>query len=80
VERRRDGIVVRGAKLHTTMAVQANEVLAIPTRVLTSEESDWAVAVAVPADAPGLYLINRASSPRERKHLHSPLGQLRFIR
>ncbi len=74
VERRKDGIVVRGAKLHTTMAVQAQEVLAIPTRLLTPEESDWAVAVAVPADAPGLYMINRASAPRERKYLPSPLS------
>jgi aromatic ring hydroxylase len=73
-KRRKDGIVVRGAKIHITMAAQAHEVLAIPTRMLTSEESDWAVAVAVPADAPGLYMINRASSPRERKHLFSPLA------
>jgi aromatic ring hydroxylase len=74
VERKKDGIVVRGAKIHTTMGVYSEEVIAIPTRTLTKEESDWAVAVAVPADTKGLYMINRASAPRQRIYLKSPAG------
>jgi len=74
VERKKDGIIVRGAKNHITMAAHADEIIAIPTRLLTPEEKDWAVAFAVPADAKGLKIVNRASAPRTRKYLASPLS------
>jgi aromatic ring hydroxylase len=61
VERRRDGIVVRGAKAHTTNAIFANEILVIPTRAMTEADADYAVAFAVPADTPGLTMVG---SPR----------------
>jgi aromatic ring hydroxylase len=47
VERRRDGIVVRGAKAHTTMAPVVDELIVIPTRALSEAEGDYAVAFAV---------------------------------
>jgi len=50
VEKRDDGIIVRGAKAHNTIAPYADEIIAIPTRTLTKEEGDWAVAFAIPAD------------------------------
>jgi len=68
------GIVVRGAKRHITVGSYAEEIIVLPTRVMTPEEKDWAVAFAVPGDAPGLYLVNRASAPRPRKHLKAPLA------
>lgn len=74
VDRKRGGIVVRGAKIHITMATQAEEIIAVPTRVMTEQEGDWAVAIGVPADTKGLYLITRATAPRKRKHLHSPMA------
>jgi len=61
VERRRDGIVVRGAKAHTTNAVFSNEVLVLPTRAMGESDADYAVAFAIPANAPGLTMV---SSPR----------------
>jgi len=76
VEKRRDGIVVRGAKNHITMASQADEIIVLPTRTLTPDEGDWAVAFAIPADAEGVKLVNRAVAPRARQHLKSPLGEL----
>lgn len=57
VERRSDGIIVRGAKVHTSVAVNANELIVLPTRAMTSADSDYAVAFAVPVDTPGLTLI-----------------------
>jgi 4-hydroxyphenylacetate 3-monooxygenase/4-hydroxybutyryl-CoA dehydratase/vinylacetyl-CoA-Delta-isomerase len=50
VERKSDGIVVRGAKVHNSEASVADEILVVPTRALLPEEKDWAVAFAIPAD------------------------------
>lgn len=57
VERRSDGIVVRGAKIHTSVSVNANEMIVLPTRAMTPEDADYAVAFAVPIDTPGLTLV-----------------------
>ena len=75
VKRTKDGIVVRGAKCHTTMAVYADEIIVLPTRAMREEEKDYAVAFAIPADMDGVYLINRASAPRQRKHFKSPMSE-----
>lgn len=57
VDRRPDGIVIRGAKTHITGAVNSHEVLVMPTLGLPEEGRDYAVACAVPIDAPGLTLV-----------------------
>lgn len=57
VERREDGIVVRGAKAHTSVSVNANELIVLPTRAMGPEDADYAVAFAIPLDTPGLALI-----------------------
>ena len=57
VDRDADGITVRGAKLHTTAAPSANELICIPGRALGPGDDDYALAFAVPVDAPGLTLI-----------------------
>ncbi|MCO1599926.1 4-hydroxyphenylacetate 3-hydroxylase family protein [Desulfosporosinus nitroreducens] len=73
VERREDGIVVRGAKAHNSIAAYADELIVIPTRALTKEEGDWAVAFAIQADAPGIKLISLPHNHRKRKHLKAPI-------
>ena len=57
VERRPDGIVVRGAKAHQTGSVNSHEFLALPTRDLAQADADYAVAFAVPSDTPGVIHI-----------------------
>jgi 4-hydroxybutyryl-CoA dehydratase / vinylacetyl-CoA-Delta-isomerase len=57
VDRQKDGIVVRGAKAHTTNAIFADEVIALPCRALGEGDGDYAVSFAVPANAPGLRFI-----------------------
>ena len=57
VERRADGIVIRGAKTHITGSVNSHEILVLPTLGLPPEGADWAVACAVPIDAPGLTVV-----------------------
>lgn len=67
VERRPDGIVVRGAKAHQTGMVNSHEVLVMPTIALKPEDKDWAVAFAVPADAEGIFMIYGRQSCDTRK-------------
>ncbi|MDY6794948.1 MAG: 4-hydroxyphenylacetate 3-hydroxylase N-terminal domain-containing protein [Actinomycetota bacterium] len=75
VEKKKDGIVVRGAKAHNSFAPLADEIIAIPTRFLTPEEGDWAVAVAVPGDHPGVKLVCRGARYRDRvSKLAGPLS------
>lgn len=74
VEKKSDGIVVRGAKAHNTIAPYAEEIIVLPTRALTPEESDWAVAFAIPADTEDVHLIVRLANPRPRKHLKAPIA------
>jgi aromatic ring hydroxylase len=55
--RREDGLVVRGAKVHTSCTPYVDEVVVIPTRALGDDEGQWAVAFAVPVATPGLRLF-----------------------
>jgi aromatic ring hydroxylase len=62
VERRDDGIVVRGAKVHNSFAPVVEWINVIPTRRLMPDEGDWAVAFTIPADAPGVKQIVSAAT------------------
>jgi len=68
VEKRSDGIVVRGCKVHITFASVADEILVVPTRALTKEEGDWALAFAVPADHEGVKQVLSPHNMRRRDH------------
>lgn len=76
VEKRDDGIVVRGAKNHITMAANADEIICLPTRALTEKDADYAVAFAVPADTEKVKLITHVANARPRKKLKAPMGEL----
>jgi 4-hydroxybutyryl-CoA dehydratase / vinylacetyl-CoA-Delta-isomerase len=62
VEKRTDGIVVRGAKAHQTGAVNSHEIIVMPTVAMREADRDYAVAFALPSDAPGItYILGRQS-------------------
>jgi 4-hydroxybutyryl-CoA dehydratase/vinylacetyl-CoA-Delta-isomerase len=62
VERKHDGIVVRGCKVHQTGALNSHEVIVMPTRTMRAEDKDYAVSFAVPSDSKGLiYIYGRQS-------------------
>ncbi len=68
VERRADGIMVRGAKLHQTGAVNSHEIIVMPTIGLSPAEADYAVSFAIPADAPGLlYIFGRQTNDTRKE-------------
>lgn len=60
VERRTDGVVVRGTKCHTSVSVNANELIVLPTREMSQEDAGYAIAFAIPINTPGLSLIASA--------------------
>lgn len=72
IEKRSDGIIINGAKAHITMAAIAEEIIVVPTRVMTKEERDWAVAFAIPSDAEGIKLVTLGKYPPKRKKLLAP--------
>ncbi|MBU1276223.1 MAG: 4-hydroxybutyryl-CoA dehydratase [Proteobacteria bacterium] len=62
VEEREDGIVVRGAKAHQTGSLSSHEIIVLPTRALKPDETDFAVAFAVPTDSPGIiHVVGRST-------------------
>ena len=57
VDRQKDGIVVRGAKMHISATPTANELIVSPCRAHREEDKDYAVVFATPINAPGVKLI-----------------------
>lgn len=57
VDRQKDGVIVRGAKMHITAAVCSNEVMVMPCRTHGEEDKDYAVMFATPLNAKGIILI-----------------------
>lgn len=69
--------MVRGAKVHTSITPNANELFVIPTRNLTEADKDYAVSFCIPLNTPGLKQIaspygaghdNRFTHPISSRH------------
>lgn len=74
VERRPDGIVVRGAKAHQTGITNSHEVLVMPTIAMRPGEEDYAVAFSVPVDTEGVVLVvGRQSCDTRKMEKHADL-------
>ena len=80
VERRDDGIVIRGAKLHMTGAVNSHEILVMPTTAMDERSKDYAVVCAIPVDALGITMIfgRQASDDRRDKRERIDVGKPSF--
>lgn len=62
VEKQKDGIIVRGAKVHQTGSLSSHELIVLPTRAMGKGDEDYAVAFAVPADTKGvIHVVGRNS-------------------
>ncbi|MCP4226417.1 MAG: 4-hydroxyphenylacetate 3-hydroxylase [Actinomycetia bacterium] len=64
VDRQRDGVVIRGAKLHITGASFGHDLLTIPTKAMKAGEEDWSIGCIVPVNAEGVRIINTTYAPR----------------
>jgi 4-hydroxybutyryl-CoA dehydratase/vinylacetyl-CoA-Delta-isomerase len=80
VKENKDGIFIRGAKVHQTGAVNSHEILVMPTRSLKEVDQEYAIACAVPADAEGLiYVVGRqASDTRKLEGGRIDVGNYRY--
>ncbi|MDP6658086.1 MAG: 4-hydroxyphenylacetate 3-hydroxylase family protein [Nitrospinaceae bacterium] len=80
VERRDDGIIIRGAKLHMTGAVNSHEILIMPTSAMDEASKDYAFVGAVPIDTPGITMIfgRQANDDRRDRREKIDSGKPRF--
>jgi 4-hydroxybutyryl-CoA dehydratase/vinylacetyl-CoA-Delta-isomerase len=67
VERRSDGITIRGAKAHQTGLANSHEMLIMPTQRMREADRDYAVSCAIPTDAEGVTLVYGRQSCDTRK-------------
>jgi len=80
VERRPDGIVVRGAKAHQTGVLNSHEVIVMPTVAMGPEDKDYAVSFAVPMDTAGIFMIigRQSCDTRKREGSEMDVGNSEF--
>lgn len=68
VEKRDDGIVVRGAKVMIAGVAAANEIFVMPGQGMKKEDEDYAVSFAIPRDAERLTIVEARHPEDEREH------------
>ncbi len=78
VERRQDGIVVRGAKAHQTGSLSSHEIVVLPTRAMRKGDEDYSISFAIPADAPGLIHVVGRSTLDMRELDGCDIGNTRY--
>lgn len=67
LERKDDGLIVRGAKAHQTGAINSHEHLIMPALTMRSEDKDFTICCSIPADAEGItYYYGRQSCDLRR--------------
>jgi 4-hydroxybutyryl-CoA dehydratase/vinylacetyl-CoA-Delta-isomerase len=74
IERNKDGVVIRGAKLHITGASLGHELMTIPTKAMKGNEEDYAIACMVPVNAPGVKIVNTTYAPRHEDNRVFPVS------
>lgn len=77
VERRNDGIVIRGAKVHQTGAANSHQILVMPGQALREGEEDFAVACAMPVDEKGVRMV-LGRQPSDDRRGGPDAGNARF--
>ncbi|MBS4023171.1 MAG: 4-hydroxyphenylacetate 3-hydroxylase family protein [Dethiobacter sp.] len=78
VKKNEKGIVIRGAKAHQTGIVNSHEMLIMPTIALDVADKDYAVACAIPVDAPGVLHIFGRQTNDTRKYDEMDQGNACF--
>ncbi len=80
VERRPDGVVVRGAKAHQTGVLNSHEIIVMPTIAMSPEDKDYAISFAVPMDSKGITMIigRQSCDTRKREGSEMDVGNVEF--
>ena len=74
VERRDDGIVVRGSKLHITAACLAHDIVVMPTKAMGPGEEEFSVSFSIPVNTPGVKIINQTYAHPDMSTFDYPLS------
>jgi 4-hydroxyphenylacetate 3-monooxygenase len=76
IEKNRDGIVVSGCRMLATLGPISEELLVFPSTVLKAEAAaqPFALAFAIPCNAPGLKFLCRDPFDTGRSHFDHPLA------
>lgn len=77
VDRQRDGVVVRGAKLHITGAPIGHDLMTIPTKAMKAGEEDYAIAFSIPVDTPGIRIVNVTAEVEGADFEDLPISEFR---
>ncbi len=78
VAKRDDGIIIRGAKMHQTGALASHFINCTPSAAMGEADKDYALACAVPTDAPGLIHVLGHHALDERRLEGFDLGNPRY--
>jgi 4-hydroxybutyryl-CoA dehydratase/vinylacetyl-CoA-Delta-isomerase len=76
VEKNKDGIVVRGAKINISGAYASHELVVLPQSSHSADEADYAVAFAIPTDAEGITYICQYSPYSAERELADDIYEL----
>jgi 4-hydroxybutyryl-CoA dehydratase/vinylacetyl-CoA-Delta-isomerase len=80
VDRKRNGVVVRGAKFHQTGMLNSHEIIVMPTLSMRAGEEDWAICFAIPSNTEGVRFIygRQTSDTRKLEELKLDVGNPAF--
>jgi len=71
IEKREDGIVVRGAKVMICGVAAANEIFVLPGSNYKEQDKDWAISFVIPKDTEGLTIVE-ARHPNDTREGEDP--------
>ena len=78
VDKNKDGIIVRGAKIHQTGSLCAHWGLIVPAREMREEDKDYAVCFALPTDTKGLIHVYGRGTLEARPLQGCDLGNVEY--
>src|SRR5690606_13431577 len=58
-----EGVYITGCKMHISAASIEHELVILPTKAMRPGEDDYAIACAVPVNAPGVSIIDTSYAP-----------------
>ena len=76
VDRKPDGVVIRGAKLHISAASLVHDLMVMPTKAMKPGEDEYAIAAAVPVSSPGVRIVNTTFHPAGDDTRHYPVSSV----
>jgi 4-hydroxybutyryl-CoA dehydratase/vinylacetyl-CoA-Delta-isomerase len=78
VDQTKEGIIVKGAKVHQTGSISSHEVIVLPTRAMGKGDEDYALAFAIPSDTKNLIHVVGRNSMDTREIEGVDCGNIRY--